>query len=1050
MAADPLRFATFVPRDNRPNAGQYLYSHPESFCVWSEKPEYLVFPSYGDYVSWSAGISARHFHEVICEDSPQRLKFDIDADVGALAKYPAPAGRPVNLPDSLIDILSSKSAKFADICMCIVETIADLFMLEYGREPDFIVCESPDMRSPVRQYSRHIIIDGYYVSGAAQAREFTARLIRVLPASVSRFLDRGVNKRLQHFRLPGCSKSADPLRIKRVLTQHTDEDAIITNVAGLVLLDDIALPGNAPVRTVTSACPADVNDIFVAAGLDKHHRFRMRNANLYVYNRISPSFCEFCKRTHERDNTLILQTVAGQEEGIVDVHMSCRKWSADNAHASRRIGSYIGNIEGVTAPAGGGGYISAKISAVSQTVQSSLFRGHRGMVYSEPRLRPFPLCETLVVHAAMKMGKTKTLRAFIDTHFPSDSVVPPVIRFVSFRQTFGANIKESFPDFTLYSDVRGTLLCHARLIIQVESLHRLEIGDEPPDLLILDECESIFEQFSSGLLRNFAQASAKFIYMLKHARHVVCMDANITSRTENILRSLRSDKPAYYYHNQYKNATDYTYRITNSLSLWATGLDIAITNGKRIAIPSSSLNIANAIADIIRRRHPNIKAIVYSSETEQSVKSAHFSNVNETWTAYDVVIYTPTLTAGVSFEAHHFDYVYGYFTDRSTCDLSCIQMIGRIRDVASREIILCIVATGADLPTDHDEIVQLYYDRRSVLFGDSPDSAHNGINAEYDSHGQLVLVKAPYFHIWVENVRAHNLSRNDFIARLLQMIANTGATITQLTLGSEMRDAVLEMHGEIVEASQHDLAQKHTAIAEAPDRTDEEIATLRERMDSGDCIAAAEVNAIRKYALRQHYEYDGNITPDWVRSYASKRARSIYRNLCYVGDGDNTTLARIRATEAATYSANMQLNDDYGYVDIHKRYAYVRHTIARDLLTMCGFSRGIYDDRCIHRSTIVPDPHAANCLLGRAAREFEWAAPGRVVGREAIESAVISMTAAVLRDMYGFGISSCGAMLNILRPDRFIYPGAKRSGKTDAPRIRPVFSQATIDICDAD
>lgn len=1063
---EPARFAYWHARGKAPGAANALASRPSAFCVWSEKPEYLLFDDYDAYAAWVSRqpINARHYHEVIVDEAPQRLKFDIDVDVAALAKYTVPTD-PINLPDALRTILGSKSGKFADLCMRIAETIADLFMLEYGREPEFIVCESYDHRRPVARYSRHLIIDGYYVSGSLQAREFTSRLLRVLPKQCVRYIDAGINKRLQNFRLPGCSKQASPTRIKQIISGHMPEDAIITNVAGLIPLDDIATPVSPIVRCTATACPDDIKSIVTAAGLDAHHRFRMRRDDVYVYNRIAPSYCEFCERTHDRDNTLIVRAVPSPEEGLIDVFMSCRKWSAENAPRSRRIGGYFAAIDqpgdGVDDTANER-WTTERIERIidrAQATDDKLFSAHKGVVYDEPVLRPFALCDTLVVHAAMKMGKTKALRNYINTYFPQDAISPQVIRFVSFRQTFGANIKAAFPDFVLYSDVRDQLLAQPRLIIQVESLHRLEIDSDPPDLLILDECESIFEQFSSGLIRNFAQASAKFIYMLKNARHVICMDANVSSRTENILRALRPDKPAQYHHNTHKNATDYTYKITGSISLWAHMLDSAITAGKRVAVPTSSLNTANAIADIVRRRHPATNLIVYSSETEQAVKSAHFSNVNVEWCKYDVVIYTPTLTAGVSFEAKHFDYVYGYFTDRSACDLSCIQMLGRIRDVAEREIVLCIVSTGAQLPVDADEIVQLYYDRRSALFvagsagsaGSGKPTTHapdepTGISIEYSPTGQLELVKSPYFHIWVENVRARNLSRNNFATRLISMITATGARVRTARADPDQNTAVVAMREEIIEASQRDLDSKHAAIAAAADIDDEEVAELRGALESGNGdVPTAAVNALRKHALRSHYGYGGPVTQDWVRVYGGKRMRDIYRNLCMIGTGDNLTIARIRSTEAATYAANMQLSEDFNYVDIHRRYTYLRHKLVRDLLEMCGFTDGIYDRRVIHRSCIVPDPGAANSLLAKVAREFEWSAPGRIVGRDAIASALINTCANTMRELYGFTMSTRkDMMICIVRPPKFVYPGGGTS-VSDVPRVKPVFRETAVE-----
>src|SRR5690606_17781708 len=122
---------------------------------------------------------------------------------------------------------------------------------------------------------------------------------------------------------------------------------------------------------------------------------------------------------------------------------------------------------------------------------------------------------------------------------------------------FSGNLKEKFPDFTLYSDIQGGLV-HDKLIIQVESLHRLAIYDgiATPDLLVLDECESIFEQFSSGLAKNFNGSFNVFEWLVRYSRHIICMDANLGDRTYRILERMRPgfrDQVIYHY-NTHKNA----------------------------------------------------------------------------------------------------------------------------------------------------------------------------------------------------------------------------------------------------------------------------------------------------------------------------------------------------------------------------------------------------------------------------------------------------------------------------------------------------------------
>ncbi|RUP45695.1 hypothetical protein BC936DRAFT_147849 [Jimgerdemannia flammicorona] len=77
----------------------------------------------------------------------------------------------------------------------------------------------------------------------------------------------------------------------------------------------------------------------------------------------------------------------------------------------------------------------------------------------------------LAVGAQMKFDKTRKTCIYIDSYFPAKGRVPSAVRFVTFRQTFGHSLASQFPDFTLYSTVKGDLahIRHLRLIIQTES-----------------------------------------------------------------------------------------------------------------------------------------------------------------------------------------------------------------------------------------------------------------------------------------------------------------------------------------------------------------------------------------------------------------------------------------------------------------------------------------------------------------------------------------------------------------------------------------------------
>lgn len=75
-------------------------------------------------------------------------------------------------------------------------------------------------------------------------------------------------------------------------------------------------------------------------------------------------------------------------------------------------------------------------------------------------------------------------------------------------------------------------------------------------------------------------------------------------------------------------------------------------------MPITSVNKANEIYTFLKTTLVDKKIMLYSSG---SGDKKDFENVNDRFVEYDVLIYTPTLTAGVSFDISHFDVMYCWF-----------------------------------------------------------------------------------------------------------------------------------------------------------------------------------------------------------------------------------------------------------------------------------------------------------------------------------------------------------------------------------------------------
>lgn len=944
---------------------KYTMETINSKCIIfnSALSNYHVFDNPTNMFAYIDSCASKPYHEVIFGFQAQKVKVDIDASGAALDAFFIPMEDLINecyRIDMSPDALRELKARY--ILKGIICALKDVFLVLYQinlHSDDIIICESRG--EPMKKWSYHLICK-YAVSSNKQAVVVTKKLLGFLPIAYAAFIDAGVNKSLQNFRMIGCDKGDGRVKTQCANTLASRYDTLITYIDGCTLLPDLDVGiarDNAP-----GSNPEDVQEVLAIcekAGLLVDHQFRAFKNGAFLFNRIKSSFCDICARVHTGDNTLLVKTV--NEGGLCTVYRSC--WRGGRripigSFTSSQCGAVSGAPAGVNSSAEA--YLLGRIkraAADGPRVAAGLFDVVPGLVYSAPSIRPFELRPTLCVRAQMKMGKTKALTEYIGKYFPN-GLRKPLIRFISFRQTFSANIKEKFPDFELYSDAKGAL--HAeRLIVQVESLYRVQTG-EHPDLLILDECESIFEQFDSGLLKNFNASFAVFKWLLKYSKHVICMDANLSDRTYNMLQIMRPGAISYH-HNTYKNALDDNYHLTTDKTRWLGALYTALEVDERIAVPMSSLTEAKTLYENVRRRFPNKLVKLYSSETSFGERREHFADVNLHWAQYDVLIYTPTISAGVSFEQHHFEKIFGYFTDQSCPVETCLQMIGRIRDVGAKAFYICINAAGHSLPATRDEIKRNLYRQRENLFKDLGD---NLLTFELGEHGEVVYHNSDYFALWVENTLCRNVSKNGFIRRFIECVAGTGAqvhhfdetalrdhcgidTMIDGCLNLELR-GIEEQHQSVRADIKADVAQK---IAAAPEISDEEADKIIDAIAAQKDISEVERHSYEKYKLAAEYAYGHEITPAFVATYRDPKVRRIYKNIKRISacaDIDES-LRRIQAEERDNYLYMMSI-DTTQNLDINRKYVFEQHRLALGCLRTCGWGR-IVDPRYIHINQLM-------------------------------------------------------------------------------------------------
>ena len=871
---------------------------------------YFVFNTKEEFSKWYTDQDIKHYHEVIIGSKIQRLKFDID------------------IMDTIVNVIDIKKV-MTTIIDTIISTIHGLYyciddiVLSYK---DFIVTDSSGCINEKYKHSYHIILYTYGLANYIEAKYITDNVIDNLPEDYKKYIDRSINKKLQNFRILFSSKRNSD-RYKTICNKF------ITN-SDVTLLDTLILPF-VGIKVLSKLCEEenlsdneeniDDNDDIDNETVKKiinasktynildGHKIRDIKGNSINFDRMYPTHCYICNEIHHKDNSLILQ----YDDMTGCIYEYCRQ-----GYKSR----YICNISGT---------FKKQLNVDNIKKYTTKFDSlPNANIYSCNHMKDYELVDTLVVKAQMKLGKTKTLHKFVKDNFDNKST----IRFITFRQTFSNHIYSLFNDFELYSNIKGSISSHKykRVIIQVESLYRLQFEETVIDLLILDEVESILSQLSSGLHKNFNSSFAIFLWLLKCSKHVICLDANLSDRSYNILTKFRNND-IFYHHNKWKSSQDDIYCITHDKNMWISNLLSKISNNNRVVIPTNSIMEAKTCEMIILNSFPHLKVKVYSSEMKQSEKQLYFNDVHKYWSELDILIYTPTCSAGISYEMEHFDVLFGYFTNMS-CDVeTCRQMINRVRNIKSKEYYIYLEELDLPkLPTNPHELHNYLFNKRSNLVNYMKD---NNIQWYYDISGKIKFYETDYYYVWLENSAISNISKNNFISRFYSQVKESGATISNMQSIST------------IDYKDHKLVRKQIEekkngdICNSKELSQEDVEIIIDKMTKQLDIEQDEFLSYEKHKLRKYYKFDGPLTSTFVELYYPKHIQQIYKNLCDISACDtiDKSIERLLKIESERFMSIISTSASYKnkleQYDLHndkQLYTSLSHMIVSKIIVSVG------------------------------------------------------------------------------------------------------------------
>ena len=594
-------------------------------------------------------------------------------------------------------------------------------------------------------------------------------------------------------------------------------------------------------------------------------------------------------------------------------------------------------------------------------------------ILSQAKLTPevyVPVLDKKLIAVQSEKGTGKTSN-LLETLFNNESTKinsETSILFISSRITFGYKLLGDLEEygFELYSNIKEHHIYSKRVICQIDSLMRLE--KDKYDIIIIDECETLARYITSNHFTKNTKASL-IVSMLEmrvsDCNQLYIMDADLSDRCINFYKNCINLKSLNDFHlilNNYKPYADYQLTYCH-YSTWLVKILKSIESGKKLVIALASNAKAKDLNKKIIETFSEKKVLFIHRETTDEDKKNMLLNVNEEWIKYDIVIYTPSVCMGVSFDIiNHFDNIFAYGCHESLGAQEWCQMIHRVRSPISKEIFISIdnykEFIKEDNIVDYSTVEKMlcydyyltHYDLHMNIIQKKVKKIDNLISEldwgvediERTNIGSISsdekIIHYPYksepiYDLYVRNSWELIENKLNFPASFFGYAKFKEYKLNYLESNPDDKDILGEMKEIREERTQLETTEKIDGILNAPDLTTEEFNIKIKQRD--EYITKEDIYAIYRYNLKKCYDITDNITKEFIEEYHDKEMMKWYRNLSTIISIDTQTTN----DKLEILKDNQQYDSIISncYNDFTTRNKYTYHYYPLEIIKLIGF-----------------------------------------------------------------------------------------------------------------
>ena len=302
--------------------------------------------------------------------------------------------------------------------------------------------------------------------------------------------------------------------------------------------------------------------------------------------------------------------------------------------------------------------------------------------YCQPLAQQFIKYDDIQLHSHLGTGKTTVICDLIrEGNFNSIVCITPR---VAFAHSIHASLKQVEDRFVLYKDIPRAERHKERFIVcQMESIHTL---DDAFDLVIFDESESNLAQLDSKTIVNVDRTTWTLEQLMKNAKKTIWSDAFVLDRSLVICAKLRPHTRKLYIKNTHQPYDRKAWKVgaTSDEFLKFIKAFQAANPGKRLVIATGSKINSDKIENELKDGCRVLKINSYTSDA----LTRSLQDVNEVWSKVDVVVYTTSITVGISYDDPNkpFDFLFLHFSCCSSTVRDLFQSSLRAREITQNTL----------------------------------------------------------------------------------------------------------------------------------------------------------------------------------------------------------------------------------------------------------------------------------------------------------------------------------------------------------------------------